>query len=272
MINISMAFYQYPAPGSVYSNEQPFWLNFYCATYSLRNIDRTRSGIIARNQLQIRLPMPKEPKYIASHEYGEGTNPVGPIMSMAALSNSGGFDNTELLMNRNMQGGAFDDEYMFATTTYRRFSNVTELTMVSEARKQYLFEYIFVPKTAEDSVQVENIIGSFRKASYPSVAGGLPERTYPQNLWTINVNGPGDTDALTANWLGEPLPCVLRQIVVKRNDKSDPIIRYLPNATSSVTLLGLIFTEFETGTYDPDENAILSKSEISAKYFGNTEV
>jgi hypothetical protein len=267
-----MAFYQYPASGSVYSNEQPFWLNFYCASYSLKNVERTRSGIISRSSLQIRLPMPREPQYTATHEFGEGTNPVGPVMSLAALSNSGGKENYDLLLTRALQGGAFDSEYMFATTTYRRFSNITELTMVSEARKQYYFEYIFVPKNSADSEEVEGIVGSFRKASYPEVAGGLPERTYPQNLWTINVNGPGDTDSLTSNWLGEPLPCVLRQVVVKRNAKADPIIRYLPNGLSTVTLLGLVFTEFETGTYDSDDNSILSKSEVSAKYFGSTEV
>jgi hypothetical protein len=39
---------------------------------------------------------------------------------------------------------------------------------------------------------------------------------------------------------------------------------------SNVTTMALGFVELETGTYDPSWNEILSKSEISAKYFGYT--
>jgi hypothetical protein len=108
----------------------------------------------------------------------------------------------------------------------------------------------------------------------------LPERSYPQNLWSLYVSRgnvaptvstssdeftPGN---LTANWLGEPLVCVLQSVVVKKNDEADSIVRYLPNGNSSVTLLGLLFTEFETGTYFPQFNATWSKSEISTFSFG----
>ena len=55
-------------------------------------------------------------------------------------------------------------------------------------------------------------------------------------------------------------------IKVEKNDASDPVIRYLPNGGSSITLLGLLFTEFETGTYDPSMNTVLSKSEVSTVY------
>ena len=55
-------------------------------------------------------------------------------------------------------------------------------------------------------------------------------------------------------------------IKVEKNDASDPVIRYLPNGGSSITLIGLLFTEFETGTYDPSMNTVLSKSEISTVY------
>jgi hypothetical protein len=86
-------------------------------------------------------------------------------------------------------------------------------------------------------------------------------------------NSPGGfgTEAdLTADWLGSPLVCVLNTVMVKRNDNSDSVIRLLPNGTSAVTLLGLQFTEFETGTYVPGgsngygSGGIFSKSEISA--------
>ena len=133
-----------------------------------------------------------------------------------------------------------------------------------------------VPKSAEESLQIESIVGTFRKCSYPAVASGLPERSFPQKLWTLAVtkgNGVainGNEAALTANWLGEPLVCVLQNVIVKKNDDADTVIRYLPNGTSSVTLLGLLFTEFETGTYVPETNSIMSKSEISTMYFGTS--
>jgi hypothetical protein len=185
------------------------------------------------------------------------------------------------MISRLLQPATFFAERMFATTTYRRFSNIAEYTMVSEGRKQYFFQYIMVPKSAEESIQVEEIVGTFRKCSYPAVASGLPERSFPQKLWSLAVtkgngvalggNGPGGGEAnLTANWLGEPLVCVLQNVIVKKNDDADTVIRYLPNGASSVTLLGLLFTEFETGTYVPETNSIMSKSEISTMYFGTS--
>jgi hypothetical protein len=105
-----------------------------------------------------------------------------------------------------------------------------------------------------------------------TVADGLPERSYPQNLWGLSAGSSvgGNTDILTQNWLGEPLPCVLSGMSVKHADINDPVVRYLPNYTSSAIMVGLNFTEFETGTYDPDSNSVLSKSEISYKSFGNS--
>ena len=268
-------YYQYPY-GS-YAAEQPMWMNFYCAGYSLLNQDRTRAGVINRAFAQLVLPMPKEPGYLAAHEYGESNNnPVGPMLSRAGIANSGGgMGGAISVLKRTLQPATFYWERMFATSTYRRFSNIAEATMVSEARKKYFFQYLFVPKNADEAVQIENIVGTFRKSSYPTVATGLPERTYPQQLWTLQVsrgNGVafgGDTN-LTANWLGEPLVCVLETVKVQKNDESDPIIRYLPNGASSMTMLGLVFSEFETGSYDPSVNAVQSKSEISYRYFGSS--
>lgn len=271
---MAAAYYQYPL--GQYAYEQPLWLNFYAATYSLINRDRTRPGIINRSFVQISLPMPKEPGYTIEHEFGEGTNPVGPVLSAAGLANSGGSKHFDTLWNRYLAPGGASQEYMQATSTFRRFSNITEASMISEARKKYYFEYVFVPKNQSESIAVEGLVNTFKKVSYPSVASGLPERTYPQNLWVFNItpgaNAPPTVSQqnLTGGWLGDPLPCVLANIVVKKNDRSDPVIRYLPNGMSNVTTMALGFVELETGTYDPSWNEILSKSEISTKYFGTS--
>jgi hypothetical protein len=264
---------QYPAVGTLAALEQPLWLKFSTTPYSLIASQRTRSYISANSQIDLVLPLPKEPGYQVRHEYGEGTNPVGPVLSLASLQNSGGDFDT--LWNRLIDPGMFQNEYMYATTTFRRFSNISEATLVSEARKEYYFEYLFVPKNENETRQVIDIVGSFRKASYPRSAG-LPERTYPQNLWTIEVlpgTISGSSPTLTADWLGEPMPCVLTTVLVKTNDAADPIVRFLPNGTSSVTVLGLMFREFETGTYVPPGGGggggqLLSKSEIAASTFG----
>jgi hypothetical protein len=266
-------FYKYPT-GSA-ADEQPMWLNFYAANYSLIDTDRTRSGVISRSFAHLQLPMPKEPGYQIAHEYGESNNnPVGPVLSAAGIANAGGgLKGTLNVLKRTLQPATFYWERMFATSTFRRFSNIAEYTMVSEGRKRYFFQYVFTPKNERETIEVESIVGTFRKASYPTVASGLPERSYPQNLWCIQATpgnqtplGGSDPFNLTANWLGEPLVCVLETVKVEKNDASDPIIRYLPNGASSLTLLGLYFTEFETGSYVPEWNALWSKSEISSYY------
>jgi hypothetical protein len=272
-----MAQYNFQYPFGLAAQEQPLWLNFWSATYSLKNYERTRAGVVNRAFAHIRLPMPREPGYLVAHEYGESNNnPVGPVLSRAGLANSGGGAGGALnLLKRTLQPATFYWERAFATTTFRRFSNIAEYTMVSEGRKKYFFQYAFTPKNEAETIQIENIVGTFRKSSYPTVASGLPERSYPQNLWTLQVtsgNGRafGGENNLSANWLGEPLVCVLETIKVQKNDESDPVIRFLPNGASSLTLIGLVFTEFETGTYDFGNNSLLSKSEISTKYFGSS--
>ena len=261
-----MAYYRYPL---TYREDISLEVQFDVAPYSFRKYDRTRQAVLSRSQATIVLPMPKEPGYSIIHQFGEGQNPVGPVISMAGAANSGGLDNFGTLFSRVMAPITFFAEKQFATETYRRFSNITELTMISEARKSYYFEYVFVPKNEEETTAVTDILGTFRKGSYPIVATGLPERSYPQRLWTINVLQLKETaESLNANWLGEPLVCVLSGMVVKHADANDPVVRYLPNLTSSAIMLGLNFTEFETGTYVPEANATWSKSEISDYYFG----
>lgn len=281
MINIFMAtpFVQYPL--GEYAAEQPWWLNFYSAPYSLINVERGRISIQQRAKVHIKLPFPREVGYNATHEFGQGWSPIIPHMSYAPnIANNGGAGNPisqGILQSRVFQSARYVEEYNAATSEnpIKRFTNLTELTMVSEARKKYVFEYIFAPKNNAESLAVENVIGTFRKFSYPVVALGLPERSYPQSLWVIKVTNNSTLTPSTVNpdadWLGTPLPCVLKTVAVKKNDKLDPIIRILPNGYSNFTLLSVIFEEFETGTFDPVAQEILSKSEISAQYFGNTQ-
>lgn len=262
-----MAVYQYPL--SPYSSEQPLWVVFYGAPYSLRASERTRWGVAARAQQTIILPLPKDPGYTIAHEFGvSNDNPIAPVLTAAGIQNSGGL--TTLLARLTQPATAFYEK-TFATSTFRRFSNVTELTMISEGRKQFSFEYIFTPKSAAEANAVDNICGTFRKSSYPVLASELPERSYPQGLWCIDImpgNQPtgNSTNSIAAEFLGEPLVCVLKTVTVKRNDPIDPVVRFLPTGQSNVTLLSLVFQEFETGTYDPNVNATLSKSEIAERY------
>lgn len=291
MINIFMAIeqsssrwsYQYPQPP--YSAEQPVWVTFYASRYSLVNYDRTPEGIINNAFGTIKLPLPREVGYNANHEYGMGYSPLLPSAILAPnLINNGGKYTGEgpdpnVEREQALSRANFFAEYSNAgsgVSTFRRFSNITELTMVSEARKKYVFEYIFAPKNKAESLVVEDIIGSFRKVSYPSAVLTLPERTFPQNLWAMEVtygaNAPADIESenATRDWLGDPLPCVLKTVSVKKNDRADPIVRLLPSGYSNITLLGLVFEEFETGTFDPAVGEVLSKSEISYNYFDRT--
>lgn len=275
-----MAFYQYPLGD--YAREQPLWVNFYVAEYSLINYNRTRRGIIQNNFHSLKLPFPREVGYSANHEFGQGFTPIAPNATLNPnLANNGGAGNKDLVRDREnaMSRSGLFGEYQSATSTsstLRRFSNITELTMVSEARKKYVFEYILAPKNEAESLAIEDIIGTFRKTSYPTVAMGLPERTYPQNLWALTVTyneavtAEVASENPTAEWLGDPLPCVLKTVTVKKNDKADPIVRILPNGYSNITLLGLVFEEFETGSYDAQKGEIFSKSEISYNSFGST--
>jgi hypothetical protein len=146
--------------------------------------------------------------------------------------------------------------------------------MISEARKSYYFEYLFTPKSEEESITVADIIGSFRKGSYPVVATGLPERSYPQRLWNISVlrnsngqSGNGSYDGnRTADWFGEPLPCVLSGVVVKHADYGDPIVRFLDevriNEYKNINAVSLRIISPNTKHYSPAERKLKSAEEL----------
>lgn len=258
---------QYPFPGTTEEQEQSGWIWFYASPYSLLAGQRINSYIISNSFATIRLPMPKDPGYQVAHEYGiSNDNPVAPVLTAAGLANSGG--SISRLASRILQPAFFYYEKTFSTSTYRRFSNITELTMTSEGRKQYFYQFIFTPKNENEAIAVDNICGTFYKSSYPTLASNLPERTYPQNLWSMQLEGLNGIN-VTGDFLGNPQPMVLKTVIVKKNDELDPVVRFLPNGQSNITLLGLVFQEFETGTYAPAlENGgqVVSKSQIAHNY------
>ena len=256
-----------------YSDEIPFYVVFACAPYSVLATNRTRNFISSNSVVNIALPFTSEPKMALEHKFSEGTNPVGPVLSMAGLANTAG--GYEALLERLAAPAAAFYEASFTTDTYRRFSNVTEATMTSEARRSFTFKYLFVPKSGEEATEVDTIVNTFRNLSYPQKVADLPERTLPQNLWRItawnNAIGGGEQSSdLTNSWLGDPLPCVLQSMQVDKGDPSDPVIKVLPNTKSLTTLMTITFIEFETGTYDPDSGSLLSKSEIAAIPLGGS--
>jgi hypothetical protein len=259
-----MAYTTYQYPQGTYAAEQPFWCVFACAEYSVLNTKRTREYIRSNSLVDIYLPFTSEPKMVMEHKFVEGTNPVGPVLSLASLKNTSGGDDT--FLERLAAPTAAFYENTFTTDTFRRFSNVTEASLTSEARRTFTFKYLFVPKNPEESKVVDAIITTFRNLSYPKVVPGLPERTFPQNLWTITAlaNGAdGQSGFLTNSWLGDPLVCVLQAMEVDRGDPNDPVLKILPNGRPLTSLMTVTFVEFETGTYAPSRG-LLSKSEVSA--------
>jgi len=255
-------------PLTPYDAEIPFWCVFRCAEYSVINDKRTRQYINNLPLISIYLPFTGEPKMTMEHKFVEGTNPVGPVLSLAGLRNTSGSDGDATFLERLSAPAAAFYETTFTTDTYRRFSNVTEASMTSEARRTFTFKYLFVPKNESESDAVDAIVTTFRNLSYPKIVPNLPERTMPQNIWTISAIGfvseEESNASITNSWLGDPLPCVLQHMEVDKGDPSDPVLKILPNSKSLMTLLTLTFLEFETGTYAPIMNKLLSKSEVSA--------
>ena len=257
---------QYPlAP---YANEIPFWCIFSCAPYSVINTSRTRTYIRSNATQKIYLPFTSEPKMVLEHKFAEGTNPVGPVLSLAGLKNTSGSSpeaQSANFLDRLSAPTAAFYENTFTTDTFRRFSNITEASMTSEARRTFNFKFLFVPKNSTESTAVNNIVNTFRNYSYPQVVPELPERTYPQNLWTIDAASSDQTQNgnLTNSWLGDPLVCVLQSMEVDKGDPNDPVLKILPDGQPVATLMSISFVEFETGTFVPSKG-LLSKSEVSA--------
>jgi hypothetical protein len=145
------------------------------------------------------------------------------------------------------------------------YSNITEMSLKSEARREFTFSWLLVPKNKDDATAITNICNYFREASYP-VYADLPERVYPAPIWAIYIlAAEGIDDSLTRNWLGDPLVCVLAAVAVNKLPLDSTRPTYFKNNDGTVdpvaTALSVVFKEFETGAAIPG-GRVVSKSEF----------
>lgn len=248
--------FQYPLEDLA---EIPYGLLFEAAEYSVLASERTRNAISNRRLDYILLPLPLGLNISTAHSFSEGPNPVGPMLSAAGAANAGGY---AALMKR-----AFVDpintlaQNMNSATSQQMFSNITEMSLISEARREFKFKYLMVPKTFNESTAIGNICEAFRTASYP-VATEVPERIFPPFLWRIQVVGQGNPQQLTKLWLGDPLVCVLATVELNKIPfGEEDTARFFQDGAPMATSMTLIFKEFETGAYR--DGNVLSKSELS---------
>jgi hypothetical protein len=251
--------YTYPTSDQA---EIPYWVLFYNAPYSVLAEDRTRAGVLSRAYDYIQLPLPMNLEYETAHAFTDGVGTLDPSFGSAATEiNFGG--RVELAKKAFLDPILIRLEQLSSTSTFRKFANTTEMQLTSEARREFAFDYILVPKNFDDSVIINEICNYFRASSYPWRADS-PEKVYPPSLWGMQVVGAGNSDYLTQSWLSDPLVCVLTNVVINKipfEDKS--IARFFQDGSSMATSITLLFKEFETGTYDPSFNRVLSKSEIA---------
>jgi hypothetical protein len=250
-----MGVYKYPI---AYSAENPFWIYFSAADYSVRAQNRTRSGVSSRAVETVILPLPMVFDLETKHLFSEELSFVGPHLSVAGMANAGG----PLQLTERIASSVFGYvEPLVATETFRRFSNITELSLIAEARRLFAFQYLFVPKTKEEADVVWSICDLFQTMSYP-IAAGAPEKVYPPPLWRI----AGNNYKVTSQWLLEPLVCVLSAVAVSPIPQQDAYVpRYRVDGSPVATRLSLVFQEFEPGTRVPGVlGGIVSKSEIAA--------
>jgi hypothetical protein len=239
--------------------EIPYGVLFEAAEYSVLAADRTRTAISQRRLDYILLPLPLGINISTQHGFNEGPNPVGPMLSAAGEANAGSA--SALLKRAFADPVAVIAENMNSTTTQQMFSNITEMSLSSEARREFRFKYLMVPKTFNESTAIGNICEAFRTASYP-LATNVPERVLPPFLWRLQVVGQGNPAHLTTLWLGDPLVCVLATVEINKIPFGDEdTARFFQDGAPMATSLTLIFKEFETGTFY--KGAVYSKSEIS---------
>jgi len=246
--------------------EIPHWVLFEAAEYSVLSLDRTRSAISARAYDYIQLPLPLGIQIATEHGYSEGANPVGPMLSAAGEANAG---SSAALFKR-----AFIDPVLtvmegFATTsTQQSFSNITEMSLQSEARREFNLVYLFTPKDFGEAQLITEICDAFRTNSYPT-ATEVPERILPAPLWRLQVMGEGDSEYLTRAWFGDPLICVLTNVSINKIPFGEAdTARFFQDGSPMATTLSLKFKEFETGTYY--NGRVVSKSEINELTQGGT--
>jgi hypothetical protein len=233
----------------------------YCSDYSVRATERTRIYIAANPFNTITLPIPGNLITQTQHGYSEEANPVGPMLTAAGALNSGGTTN---LLKRVFVDPMFTYfSNISSTTTQQMYSNITELSLKSEARREFAFGWLLIPKNATEAKAVADICNVLREASYP-VYAGVPERIYPPPIWVLRIAGfDGDDLGLTRDWLGDPMPCVLASISVNKVPLDSNRPTFFTNGQPFATALSVVFKEFETGAVG-DSGFVISKSEAAA--------
>jgi len=244
-----------------YDKEQGYVIGFSAAPYSVRANERTRASILSggRAFVNIIMPIPGELVVQTAHAYSEEANPVGPMLTAAGALNSGG--------DINLLRRVFVDPMLTyfsnisSTTSQQMYSNITELSLKSEARREYEFGWLLIPKNQCDAIYIQEIANAFREASYP-VYADLPERIYPPPIWVMYIGGTGGpVDSLTRNWLGDPMPLVLTSVSVNKVPLDSKRVTYFTDGQPVATAISVLFKEFETGAINPDTRFVQSKSE-----------
>jgi len=246
-----------------YDNEQGYVLGFSAADYSVLASQRTRDWILGGGSfLNIGLPLSTELVVQTQHGYSEEANPVGPMLSAAGALNSGGA--AAMLKRVFVDPMITYFNNISSTVSQQIYSNITEMSLKSEARREFTFSWLLVPKNSADAAEIVDICNAFREASYPIFAD-LPERVYPPPIWAIYIMAAEGIDmGLTRNWLGDPLVCVLASVAVNKLplDSTRPTYFKEGDAGQPVaTALSVVFKEFETGAAIPG-GKVVSKSEF----------
>lgn len=258
-----MAINLYYPTSDEYDNEQGYVLGFSAANYSVLADRRTRSHILNQgNYLNIGLPLSTQLLIQTQHGYSEQANPVGPLLSAAGALNSGG----EAAMLKRVFVDPMITYFsnISSTVSQQIYSNITEMSLKSEARREFTFSWLLVPKNNADAIAIVNICNAFREASYP-VYADLPERVYPAPIWAIYIMADGGYDEeLTRQWLGDPLVCVLASVAINKLPLDSARATYFKVGASAqpvATALSVVYKEFETGAVGTN-GRVVSKSEF----------
>lgn len=256
---LSQTLLQYPIIGSDYNQEQGYVLGFQAAPYSVLSARRTRAGIGANAFLNITLPIPGNLVTQTGHAFSEEANPVGPLLTAASAVNSG--SEGALLKRLFIDPMLTYVSNISSTTSQQMYSNITELSLKSEARREFEFGWLLIPKNPAEASVISQIANAFREASYP-IYSDLPERIYPPPLWKIYVgNSSGESKSLTRTWLGDPMPCVLVATSVNKVPLESNRPTYFTNGQPFATAISVLYKEFETGAINPNTGFVESKSE-----------
>ena len=250
---------EYSFPTST-GNEVFYGMQFLAAPYSVLAVERTRAWVGDNSFLDIILPLPNSHINSTQQSYSEEANPVGPMLSAAGLKNAGSMGK---LLKKNFEEPFLTYlQNLSSTTTQISFSNITEMSLKSEARREFRFNWFLVPKNQDDALAIATICEAFRVSSYPYYADSA-ERITPPALWNLSIFSNADVgtvDELSAAWIGAPLVSVLLTVDINKVpiDSERPTFTYTGQPVA--TVLSLVFKEFETGAIG-SKGEILSKSE-----------